>query len=316
MTNQTTYGFAKQYASNIKFNVLCSNQQPTGPSFSQRKTETKPELPSQITNRYTSAFCRDLCRAFAVGDPTPKSRRPSIPAELIIYIFRLVGFCVPAPGLTISVEAKKETFCVSSNGPLVRQLWFYTPPLTQRLLGKIAAVRLVTESTHQGWVSNTDAGSGSWWEVGILRGVDTQRRCLSENQTEMEYQSLKWHDGPVLGSSESTESGCCEPPLPVRTCVSHHHDVKKHLRIQTYASGRIADRFLVLDGPQFGRDHELWNGVDDHNNFSWMQGSTKDAGPVRVGDRLAVYGCAQFWGWECYANWAKLEFDIYWEPGL
>ena len=35
---------------------------------------------------------------------------------------------------------------------------------------------------------------------------------------------------------------------------------------------------------------------------------------MREGDRIGVFGCAQYPGWACYGGWARLELEGFWEP--
>ena len=172
-----------------------------------------------------------------------------------------------------------EQFTASSSVPLVRKLWFTSPPLKGRMLRKLASVSLVTNSTHQGWVSLPDQGSWSWWELGVVIG------CTEEN-------SMSIGDGTLL-----------------RSFVSHRHDVHDHRNQQ----------HLVLLGRNFTIDHELWTGYDQQYNETSEStlvapSMDTDGGAVRDGDRIAVYGCAQYPGWMCRGAWARLEFEVYWEP--
>ena len=165
-----------------------------------------------------------------------------------------------------------EQFTASSDGPLVRRLWFTSLPLKRRMLRKLASVRLIMNSSHQWWVSLPDQGSWSWWELGVVRGS--------------------------IGNG-----------ILLRSFVSLRHGVHDH-RNQEH---------LVLHGQNFKMDHELWTGYDPQYNETSEStlvapSMDMDGGPVRDGDRIVVYSCAQYPGWVCRGAWAKLEFEVYWEP--
>ena len=218
-------------------------------------------------DRLPSTHYYKIYDASTNGDST-YSRWPALPAELALYIMHLAN-CT----YTLSTSSTtNEQFTASSDGPLVRKLWITSPPLKRRMLWKLASVRLVTNSTHQGWVSLPDQGSWSWWDLGVVRG--------------------------------SVGTG-----TPLCSFVSHRHGVHDY-RNQEH---------LVLLGRNFMMDHELWTSYDQQYNEtseSTLVASSMDTdgGAVWDGDRIAVYGCAQYPGWMCRGAWAKLEFEVYWEP--
>ena len=170
-----------------------------------------------------------------------------------------------------TLSTPNKQFTASSSDPLVRKLWFTSLPLKRRMLRKLASVHLVTNSTHQGWVSLPDQGSWSWWDLGVVRGS--------------------------IGTGTS-----------LRSFVSHRHGVHDY-RNQEH---------LILLGQNFTMDHELWTGYDpqyDETSKSTLVAPSMDTdgGAVRDGDRIAVYGCAQYPGWMYRGAWVKLEFEVYWE---
>ena len=110
-------------------------------------------------------------------------------------------------------------------------------------------------------------------------------------------------------------------PVPIRSFVSHYHGVKRHIGGEGY---------LTLRGRRFGPDHEIWGGCAAGLAGCYLSGEMiggrgshidgydddddADGGPLRVGDRFGVFGCAEYRCWACYGQWARLEFEVFWEP--
>ena len=86
---------------------------------------------------------------------------------------------------------------------------------------------------------------------------------------------------------------------PTRRFVSHYYK----------ASQVDENTELTLTGIHFDRDHEFWTG---QNLSQSPDGGSGD--PIRKGDRIAVYGCAQTSGHECIGIGAQLCFAVYWRP--
>jgi hypothetical protein len=211
------------------------------------------------------------------------------------------------------MSAMEDPLRIRSHGPLVREMWLYTPPLTKFLLQKLAGVKLVTESSHQGWIADGGPGSWSWWEIGVIRGSDRIHDGTPDvhvTSTGKESEGLHWGwkepTAPVDANDRS------HYPTLLRSHVSHKHDLYDHLRVYTYAFATPIDTCLTLEGRRFTFDDG--QSTEHVDNSQDTITDTACLGPLREGDRLAVFACAQNRGWECVAKGAKLEFDVFWEP--
>lgn len=90
--------------------------------------------------------------AMALARGSDMNHRSSLPEELVIYICRLAGFS--HVNSAYAHESKVGDISVHSSGPLATRIWFRTQPLSRRMLNHIKSVRLVTDSRHQGWISD------------------------------------------------------------------------------------------------------------------------------------------------------------------
>jgi len=86
----------------------------------------------------------------------------------------------------------------ATNAEAVRRLWFETKPLTSpRVINGFATLRLVTHCAHQGWVSEPDKGTWSWFEVAILsKNSGAEGECVKKPD---DGTPLRWfmHSVPV-----------------------------------------------------------------------------------------------------------------------
>ena len=75
----------------------------------------------------------------------------------------------------------------------------------------------------------------------------------------------------------------------------------------------------IFTGRRFTRDHELFYGYDpvwmstSSNTIAVTDGEVNE-GPIQEGDKLAVFGCAQYPGWACHGSFGELRVEVYWEP--
>ena len=156
-------------------------------------------------------------------------------------------------------------------------------------------------------------GSWSWWELGVLRG---ESALFDGIEGEMEGTVKDREDvADTMSDSGSSDSdsrnggsdSASDATSPLRSFVSHRHDV--HMRSN--------DGQQVHNGVRFDRGHELWHGYDHISNEeseNRMDTVADDGGRMREGDRIGVFGCAQYPGWACYGGWARLELEVFWEP--
>ena len=100
-------------------------------------------------------------RALQTGSAT----RRALPPELLLHIVAFCGWVLP---YRIRTQAKSVS-CYSYGGNKAERLWFTSAPLAGEDIGRIAAIQLITIGKDQGWVDSPNAGSWSWFEVGIER---------------------------------------------------------------------------------------------------------------------------------------------------
>jgi hypothetical protein len=96
---------------------------------------------------------------------------------------------------------------------------------------------------------------------------------------------------------------------PLTSFISHHHDVGM----------KLSEGDRLFTGRRFSCDHEFFYRYDPHsmdtteNRVNVAEG-VGDGGPLQVGDRIAVFGCAQYSGWACHGSIGELWVEVYWEP--
>ncbi|KAG9037424.1 hypothetical protein FRB95_005713 [Tulasnella sp. JGI-2019a] len=243
------------------------------------------ELNDITSLRYRYAIARALYRGQEWRPDQP--RRPSLPSELVLYIFRLSGrplrhpSSAPSPEKTTPEAEKWTDVTISAWGEMLRdQLWCATPPLSARCLEQIRTFRLRTLSCDQKWFRGHEKESYSWFEIGIL-----QRRATSWAPALFlgEAKQTKRSDAWVLTREDS--GGNAE--LNASTGIP--------LRWRSHTNEYTRLEFKLHVGDIFGRDHEIW----EH---------------LRPGDRLGVWMNAQNSGWSCSGKYAEIEVWERWEP--
>ncbi|KAG9037427.1 hypothetical protein FRB95_005716 [Tulasnella sp. JGI-2019a] len=221
-------------------------------------------------------------------------RRPSLPSELVLYIFRLCGldrchFC-PAPSLprfekTILRGKEWPVITVSAWGATPKdKLWCATPPLSAQCLNQINTFRLRTLSGGRHLFRVDPKGeSCSWFEIGILR-----RRATSEAPApfpgEVKRTKAKIGSDAWLLTREDSDGEAELNPL-----------TGKPLRWRSHNNKYSHPEFKLNIGDGIGREHEIW----EH---------------LRPGDRLGVWMNAKFIVRSCSGKHAEIEVWERWEP--
>ncbi|KAG9037417.1 hypothetical protein FRB95_005706 [Tulasnella sp. JGI-2019a] len=249
------------------------------------------ELNSVTSLRYRYALARVLYRGQEQQPDQP--RRPGLPSELVLYIFRLCDLPRrdPSPALYFpwlqgrTVEDEEELYVtVSAWGPERQdRLWCTTPPLSMEYLEQIHKFRLRTLSKDQGWGGNPKTGSWSWFEIGILKRLAASEAPSQSPgevaQTEVKVGGKGWG----LSYSDSDQEAELNPLTgELLRWLSHNNDI----------AGR---EFKLYTGNDIGPEHELWD-------------------YLRPGDRLGVWMSARFGGWSCNGKHADIEVWERWEP--
>lgn len=112
--------------------------------------------------------------------------RAGLPVKLVILIFRLSGITIPEPKLGKLIATPFSVMDLASDKPM--HLWIEVP-IDANLLHKLAKVRLITFSGHQGWA--TVSQSTSWFELAILSRSASEVRCLS---TQLLKANMRYED--------------------------------------------------------------------------------------------------------------------------
>ncbi|KDN49271.1 hypothetical protein RSAG8_01973, partial [Rhizoctonia solani AG-8 WAC10335] len=189
-----------------------------------------------------------------MGLSNGSSSRQALPPELALYICRLADFecwyTKKAPEGVIKVNAwsqvvrslmwfQTEPFTkkmlrhvksVNAWSQVVRSLmWFQTEPFTKKMLRHVKSVQLVTMSHHQGWVSDRNAGSWSWFEFQVARPTDQDATCATA-KLRPNGDEISWR------------------------CLAHPVDRK---------SAKRQNGFAEHKGSVFDSDHELWTQIEE-----------------------------------------------------
>jgi hypothetical protein len=121
-----------------------------------------PEFPTMAHLYY--AISRSLRRG-SNDDGWPK--RPALPIEIILQIFDWAGF-ITGRSIADLIATCNVPCRVFSFGPRVTNTFMHTKPMNKRYLTRLRQLQVETVSHDQGWVSDPNSGSWSWFEIVIL----------------------------------------------------------------------------------------------------------------------------------------------------
>jgi len=134
-------------------------------------------MPNDTQKTNKAILYHQIWRALLHGSST----RLSLPAELVATITRYADLMVPDPARTVSATGPKVIY--ASGQQLESRVWFRTPPLAHEDVAQVVAMQLSTNSRDQGWVNDRNAGSWSWFDIGIAHNDsydgDASRRICS-----------------------------------------------------------------------------------------------------------------------------------------
>ncbi|KAG9037418.1 hypothetical protein FRB95_005707 [Tulasnella sp. JGI-2019a] len=251
--------------------------------------------PHDITSlRYRYAIARALHRG--QGWQPDQPRRPSLPSELVLYIFRLADLprCDPSKALYLpwlqencTVEGEERTYDnFFAWGPEIRSRpWCATPPLSEAYLEQIHKFRLRTLSKDQGVAGDREEGNNGWFEIGILQRLAANEANVPSpeeaERTEVNVGSDAW------GLSHRVSDWGAEAELNPST--------GKPLRWRSHSNEAVGLEFKLHTGNDIGPEHEIWR-------------------HLRPGDRLGVWVNAQSSGRLCYGKYANIEVWKRWHP--
>ena len=134
----------------------------------RNKLSTVPKATQGASHRLpldTMYLYHQIWRTLLRGDVNPGHRRRPLPPELVHLISRLADLRVPDKARSY---IHSERVLVSSGGPFQTKLWFCTSPFRDHAFDQIAAVQLFTTSNDQGWASEPERGSWTWFEWGLF----------------------------------------------------------------------------------------------------------------------------------------------------
>ncbi|KAG9037421.1 hypothetical protein FRB95_005710 [Tulasnella sp. JGI-2019a] len=245
-------------------------------------------------NDITSLRCRyALARALHRGQKRSldQLRRPSLPPELVLYIFRLCDLRRrdPSPSLYLpwlqERHTQESTYFFTRRVERQHRPWCVTPHLSEPYLKQIHTFRLRTLSTDRRSAGSLGEGSYSSFEIGILQRLAASEAnvpsAVEAERTEVKVGSDAWG----LGYRDSDQK--VEPELDPST--------GKSLRWCSHSNEVVGRGFRLHIGNDIGPEHDIWN-------------------HLRPGDRLGVWINVQSSGWYCSCKYANIEVWERWEP--
>ncbi|CAE6474973.1 unnamed protein product [Rhizoctonia solani] len=193
---------------NTSPDIYVSPEESEGPFLSH----TRPD--SELIETYYTVY---------KGLSNSSSSHRALPTELVLYICRLAEFVCQ-----YTKKAPVGRRRVYASSQVVQSLiWFQTEPFTKRMLRHVKSIQLVTMSHHQGWVSDRDGGSWSWFEFQVATDQG---------------------DVPALVKRQSNgdEISWC--------CLEHPVDRE---------TAEVQGDFAKHEGSIFDSDHELWTQIEE-----------------------------------------------------
>ncbi|CAE6486199.1 unnamed protein product [Rhizoctonia solani] len=172
--------------------------------------------------------CPEFIKAYYTaykGLAKGSSSHQALPPELALYICRLAEF---ESWYTKKAPAGRKRVYASSQD-VQSLMWFQTEPFTKQMLHRIKSVQLVTMSRHQGWVSDRDAGSWSWFEF-CITGPTDQSTTRAAVKCRPNGDEMSWY------------------------CLEHPVD---------HETADIQDEFAEHKSSVFDSDHELWTQIEE-----------------------------------------------------
>ncbi|KAG8995837.1 hypothetical protein FRB90_000081 [Tulasnella sp. 427] len=242
-------------------------------------SEWAPGFPTE--RHYIQAVARSLSRGCPGDRKHHIARRPPLPTELVLLILRKVGattlcreLCCTFPKnvphrspVTSAATLRGSVSITARDASVARLLLFASPVVEQEMLHRLVSLRVDTISTDQGWVSDPSSGSWSWIEVGIVR-FSTLARDETFRVDPLEEALLPNRHGRQFSTEDEVDT------RDLHTWESHHNPV-------------AGNGFALVEGKDFGPEHEIWS-------------------TLQAGDRIGVWLCAQFPGWQCRARAARI----------
>lgn len=191
------------------------------PPCSTLPSSTLPSstLPSSTLQQFYSILAASLQNG--------TSTRPGLPTELIILIMRLAD-CVL---LSMYTRVSTENLVVRSMGSSPNsQACLLSDPVSQRMVSRLAKMRLTTNSHDQGWCNYPSRGTWTWFEISLVERVE--------------------EDGGLRVKKIRREDTSNAPEYRLLSCISHRNR-------------QASSQFCVYEGAEFGPDHEIWSHISE-----------------------------------------------------
>ncbi|KAG9041546.1 hypothetical protein FS837_012101 [Tulasnella sp. UAMH 9824] len=277
--------------------------------FSHSRSASGCDLSFQTQLHFYYALARTLKNGSQAKHPRrgKAPRLPPLPLEVVHKILREAQCIHPHPSIACKWKAEPDAF-LNDTGILFRphgvvgatsaeperKLLFASPKLDKEALSRMASVRVVTSSKDQGWHTEDrmgSSGSWSWFELGIVHLPDDDLSESGEGATSIlsgdKYAKL---DARTTTTATAAAAAATAPPPPAS-------DNNKPLRWVSHYNEIASQSFQRHIGNEFGPDHDIWKHLEP-------------------GDRIGVWICAQFVGWECYCEEARILVREWYAPQL
>ena len=121
---------------------------------------------------------------------------------------RTLCYTVPRP--KIAIQNTTDVEVSATDATIQRKVWYITDPFTTDALTNIATVHVVTQSKDQGWVSDSERGSWSWFEIAVagppaFSGQSAMDRIRKRDDGTL----LSWfsHSNPLGGKDYTINKG-------------------------------------------------------------------------------------------------------------
>lgn len=158
-------------------------------------------------------------------------------------------------------------------------------PATAETLGKDANFRLTLYREDR----MGSSGSWSWFELGIVHLPDDDDPSESGDGAKSILTGDKYAKLDARTTTITATAAAATPPPA--------SDNNKPLRWVSHYNEIASQSFQRHIGNEFGPDHDIWKHLEP-------------------GDRIGVWICAQFVGWECYCEEARILVREWYAPRL
>ncbi|KAG8992269.1 hypothetical protein FRB90_001051, partial [Tulasnella sp. 427] len=245
-----------------------------------------PGFPTE--RHYLQAVARSLSRGCPGDRKHHIARRPPLPTELVLLIIRRVGATNLCRELCCTFPKNVSYRSLATSSATLRISVSVTASdasVARRLLFASPAVEqeyLHRLASLRVDTMSTDQGwvsdpsSGSWSWIEV--GIIRFSKLARDKTFDPEEALLPHRHGSQFSTDDEVDT------RDLHTWESHHNPV-------------AGNGMALVEGKEFGPEHEIWS-------------------TLQAGDRIGVWLCAQFPGWECRARAARITVREWFEPTL